>query len=209
MTAPIYQMVMHSGPTPGMVFPLEKANMFIGRDLGNDVVINDAEVSRRHARLVMQGDSFVLEDLGSTNGTSVGGARLTGPRLLKAGDTITLGEKISLSFDVVLTNPDATVIAQRPPVMQATVQPAAPGPQPVQPRMPPPPPVQQVAPLPPAYAGYVPAAPKPASKKKFPVWIIILLVVILLLVCVCGVALWYIDSNSLWCNVLPFLPGCQ
>ena len=64
MTAPIYQMVMHSGPTPGMVFPLEKANMFIGRDLGNDVVINDAEVSRRHARLVMQGDSFVLEEPG-------------------------------------------------------------------------------------------------------------------------------------------------
>jgi len=180
-----------------MVFPLEKANMFIGRDLGNDVVINDAEVSRRHARLVMQGDSFVLEDLGSTNGTSVGGVRLTGPRLLKAGDTITLGEKISLSFDVVLTNPDATVIAQRSPVMQATVQPAAPAPQ-----------AAPVAP-PPAYAGYVPAAPKPAAKKKFPAWIIILLVVILLLVCVCGLAMWYIDSNNLWCNVLPFLPGCK
>ena len=156
MTAPIYQMLMHSGPTPGMVFPLEKANMFIGRDLGNDVVINDAEVSRRHARLVMQGDSFVLEDLGSTNGTSVGGVRLTGPRLLKAGDTITFGEKISLSFDVVLTNPDATVVALRPPVMQSTAQPQSVAP--AQPPMggPMPPPVQKPMPTP-----FAPPPPPP------------------------------------------------
>ena len=179
MTAPAYQLVLRAGPTPGAVFTLDKGNLFIGRDLGNDIVINDAEVSRRHARLVMQGDTFVLEDLGSTNGTSVNGQKLSGPVLLTSGDAITFGEKV-VSQPVMVPPPQA--------VRQAPVTP------------------------PQSYSGYVPAGPIPvpaAPKKKFPVWIIIVIVAILLLVCVCGVAAYYIDSNYLWCKVLPFLPGCS
>jgi hypothetical protein len=210
MSAPAYQLVLRSGPTPGTVFSLEKANMFIGRDLGNDIVINDAEVSRRHARLVMQGDSYVIEDLGSTNGTSVNGQRLTGPRLLKSGDAVTFGEKLNLAFEQVLTSPEATVMAPRQAVPQAVVSPIPPPA--VQPRVQPA--VQPARPPvsvpPPAYAGYVPAGPPPAAqKKKFPVWVIILIVVVLVLICACAVTLWYIDTNFLWCKILPFLPGCQ
>src|SRR3970040_517474 len=85
-----YQLVIKSGPTPGKTFPLEKDEMYIGRDVSTDIVINDAEVSRRHARITRQADGFMLEDLGSTNGTFVEGQRLTAPRLLRAGETIML-----------------------------------------------------------------------------------------------------------------------
>ena len=48
-------------------------------------------VSRRHARIVVDENRAVLEDLGSKNGTFVGDARLEGPRILKDGDTFRLG----------------------------------------------------------------------------------------------------------------------
>ena len=42
-----YRLVMRSGPSAGKVHPLEKNELFIGRDLNNDVVINDPEKSDR------------------------------------------------------------------------------------------------------------------------------------------------------------------
>ena len=104
-------MVMNSGPNPGKEFPLEKGEVFIGRDLTNDLVINDAEVSRRHARLVAQAGGYILEDLGSTNGTFVNGQRLMGPYILRSGETVTLGEHVSLLFQETKIDPDATMVA--------------------------------------------------------------------------------------------------
>ncbi len=94
-----FRLVLRAGPTPGKVFSLDKDEMFIGREANNDITINDPEVSRRHARLYVQGGNMILEDLGSTNGTSVNGQRLTGPYVLRAGEIITLGEKITLLFE--------------------------------------------------------------------------------------------------------------
>src|SRR5512147_1961443 len=94
-----FQLVMRSGPTPGATFPLEGDQLTIGRDSSNGVAINDAEVSRKHARLTFQGGKFVIEDLGSTNGTFVNGQRLTGPHVLKAGDVVAFGEQIVLMYD--------------------------------------------------------------------------------------------------------------
>ena len=78
-----FQLIMRSGPTPGAAFTLEGDQITIGRDSVNEIVINDAEISRRHARLTFQGGKYVLEDLGSTNGTFVNGQRLAGPRVLR------------------------------------------------------------------------------------------------------------------------------
>ena len=105
-----YRLVMRSGPSAGKVHPLEKNELFIGRDLNNDVVINDPEVSRRHARLYAQGNSYVLEDLGSTNGTFVGGQRLTGPYPLRIGEVITFGERMTVVFEME-PDEDATVVS--------------------------------------------------------------------------------------------------
>ena len=65
-----FQLIMRSGPTPGAAFMLEGDQLTIGRDATNDIVINDAEISRRHARLTFQGGKYVLEDL-VANGSSI------------------------------------------------------------------------------------------------------------------------------------------
>lgn len=188
-----FQLIMRSGPTPGAAFALEGDQMTIGRDSTTEIVINDAEVSRRHARLTFQGGKYVLEDLGSTNGTFVNGQRLSGPRVLKPGEVISFGEQIMLVFEAVNLDPGATMVSPR-----AAAVSAAPRPMPA----PPPPPAQ--------YAGSVPASPAPISvaprgQNLMPIFIG---VGIVLLLCVCGGVLWWIDANYMWCTFFPFLGGC-
>ena len=108
-----YQITLRSGPNPGTVFTLEGEQFSIGRDSSNEISINDSEVSRRHARLAFQGGKFVIEDLGSTNGTYVNGQRLTGQRVLKSGEVISLGEKIELVYEAVEADPGATMVSSR------------------------------------------------------------------------------------------------
>lgn len=96
-----YQLVMRTGPAPGKVYPLEKSEISIGREAGSDVIINDVEVSRKHARLTSQFGDYSLEDLGSTNGTFVNSQRITGQYILKPGDTVQLGENVRLTFEEV------------------------------------------------------------------------------------------------------------
>lgn len=103
-----YQLVMKTGPTPGKVYPLEKSEISIGREAGSDIIINDVEVSRQHAHLTSQFGDYILEDLGSTNGTFINSQRIIGQRILKSGDTILLGENISLTFEEVPFDPRAT-----------------------------------------------------------------------------------------------------
>ena len=88
----IFGFVMRSGPTVGKVYPLEAAEISIGRDSSNMVAINDAEVSRRHARMELRGSAYMIQDLGSTNGTFVNGTRITGLQVLNPGDTVAFGE---------------------------------------------------------------------------------------------------------------------
>src|SRR5215470_16853631 len=108
-----YQLIMRSGPTPGAAYTLEGDQITIGRDSNNEIVINDAEISRRHARLTFQGGKYVLEDLGSTNGTFVNGQRLAGPRVLKAGEVVSFGEQIVLVFEAVNVDSGATMVSPR------------------------------------------------------------------------------------------------
>jgi hypothetical protein len=72
-------------------FPLVDGEQTIGRDADTGVWLESPRVSRRHARIVVRGARATLEDLGSKNGTFIGGERLSGPRELKPGDTIRIG----------------------------------------------------------------------------------------------------------------------
>lgn len=63
----------------------------LGRSRQCDIVLSDTNVSRQHAEIRPRGDSWVLTDLGSTNGSSLNGRPLSGPEVLKAGDQISLG----------------------------------------------------------------------------------------------------------------------
>jgi ABC-type multidrug transport system ATPase subunit len=71
----------------------------IGRERGQvQFLLDHSHVSRRHARLKVDGDRVVLTDLGSSNGTHVNGRLITGPTELQPGDRIDLGP-YSLRFD--------------------------------------------------------------------------------------------------------------
>ncbi len=200
-----YFFTMHAGPTPGKTFDLQGASGTIGREANNEVVINDPEVSRKHARLTFQGGAWVIEDLGSTNGTFVNESRLSGPYSLRLGDVVGLGEKIKLIYETSTADMNATMVAAPPTA-------AAPLPsQPVyQQPLPPPPPISQ-----PVYAGQVPSSPPPYAdvppaappKNNRTVLIVVIAVILLCLVCCCIGAILYIDSNSLYCEVAPFLFG--
>jgi hypothetical protein len=63
----------------------------IGRSRQCDIVLTDANVSREHAEIRPRGGSWVLTDLGSTNGTSLNGRVIDGPEVVRPGDEIDLG----------------------------------------------------------------------------------------------------------------------
>ncbi len=67
------------------------AGVTIGRSRQCDVVLDDPNVSRQHAEIRPRGGSWVLTDLGSTNGSSLNGRRLAGPEVLKPGDELQVG----------------------------------------------------------------------------------------------------------------------
>ena len=118
----LYQLNMKTGPTPGRNFPLDKPELVIGRELGTDIVISDADVSRKHARLLQQGEGWLLEDMASTNGSYVNGARLFVPQLLKPGDQIKLGETVELLFEAAPAAAQVTRLAAEPVLEPAAAE---------------------------------------------------------------------------------------
>ena len=74
--------------------PLTDGANVVGRGADTSICIDAAGVSRHHARIVISGDAAMIEDLGSKNGTYVGGERVTAPRRLDDGDQIRLGSVV-------------------------------------------------------------------------------------------------------------------
>src|SRR3989338_2598712 len=65
-----------AGPRTGYRFPLKEGKSTLGRSKGNDVVLDDSSVSRKHAELDVREGKVVLKDLGSRNGTRFQGERI-------------------------------------------------------------------------------------------------------------------------------------
>ena len=90
-----FYLCLKRGTLQQSVYPLE-GSMTIGRSGENDITLVDFDVSRSHARISFQGGTWIIEDLGSSNGIIFNGERID-KRALKSGDTFQLG-KITLSF---------------------------------------------------------------------------------------------------------------
>ncbi len=105
----------------------------IGRAEDNDLELLDPKVSRHHAHITRQGAGYVVTDLGSANGTLVGGVPLTGPHTLQHGEQITIGDAVltyrepGQTTATTLKTPTPTVIEQRPVVPPPPVPPAREG----------------------------------------------------------------------------------
>jgi pSer/pThr/pTyr-binding forkhead associated (FHA) protein len=95
LNSPYGQLVVlragQSGVSVGKVFPLGPSNT-IGRSMENcDIALNDSFLSSQHARLELQGDEWVLEDLHSTNGTFVNEMEVRDATIVEEGDVIRVG----------------------------------------------------------------------------------------------------------------------
>lgn len=160
-----FRLIVRRGPQPNQVYDLNKDVQQIGRDITNDITINDPEVSRHHAKLTRGGGGFTMEDLGSTNGTFVNGQRLMGARPLNPGDMIGLGETVTLAYESTAMAgagympPQQPMGAPMPSQPQGGYAPSSPY-APPSPGMQAPPPPQPQQAYPPQYQPY-PATQQP------------------------------------------------
>jgi len=86
-------LIVKTGARSGTNYPLKKAIIKIGREQGNDIVIDDKKTSREHAKLKMEDGKFVLYDLASSNGTFVNGVKIQNQSILDS-DEIQIGESL-------------------------------------------------------------------------------------------------------------------
>ena len=189
-----FQLIMRSGPTPGASFTLEGDQMDVGRDSTNEIVINDAEISRRHARLTFQGGKYVLEDLGSEwdlcQWTAPGGTSV-----LKSGEVVSFGEQIVMIFEATHFDAGATVVSPAPQLVPAAATCHASTPS-----------TCRICGQRTSQSRPVPIPGTVNIRRSNPVLIVVAVGVFLFRMCVAF--FWWVDSNFLWCTFFPFLGGC-
>lgn len=93
------------------IHDINKPVIQVGRDPGMDIVIDNPSISRRQVEIRQEGGGWVVEDLGSANGTLLGDERITAPRRIEPGDEIGMG-KFSIIFDKVVGEESAGAVAQ-------------------------------------------------------------------------------------------------
>ena len=98
MFAETAMLLMVEGPSPGRRIFMEKQHLIIGRDERCDLVVPERQVSRQHAAITLEGEGYVVRDLGSKNGTFVNGRELNGPHVLQDGDEIQIAYCCKLAF---------------------------------------------------------------------------------------------------------------
>lgn len=197
--------VMRSGPIPGSSYYIEKDEVNLGRDLTNDLPVPDPEISRRHARFLRKPEGIFIEDLGSTNGTFVNGARISVPQVLRNGDLITLAENTVMSFEVkeAATEPTKVGIETAPKVEDSLYEPE----------------IAEQATIPPAAQTYTPVqapipqqpiaqAPQVVKAKKKRSWFMTFLIILIICLVIIALVLTFMPA-SWWC-ALSFnnIPGC-
>jgi pSer/pThr/pTyr-binding forkhead associated (FHA) protein len=88
------RLVVTAGPLTGTTLPLGASSILIGRSPACTLVLDDDYSSSRHARIFPQGDTWYVEDLGSTNGTFLGDHQVQGPTPLPPGVGVQIGRSV-------------------------------------------------------------------------------------------------------------------
>jgi hypothetical protein len=117
----LIRLVIRQGPGAGQATEVQQPVLTIGRSKDNDLQVDDPQISRHHARLLQQGMVYVLEDLGSTNGTFVNNQRLSAPATIQPGDMIRLGNNVLMDVQT----PPPAVQAMPPPLSAAPPVPSS------------------------------------------------------------------------------------
>ena len=179
-----------SGPQSGVEMEFDLDGISFGRDPACDVVVDDVEVSRHHARIYQSGIDFFLEDLNSTNGTLLNGKPVKKQEIIHGGDLITLGESVIFEF-----SSDEPLAKDLPsPFNSEEALPAE----------------SQVVNPPPDYreelsSGAVPPRLSATAGEKWlnrlPSWLIILVIALAFLVFFCFIPFIIIEVSDQWCNL--------
>ena len=98
----------------GTQYPITHPVTTIGREGCDILLLQDEVVSRQHAQLKWQGQSLVVADLGSTNGTFVNGVQVQSPRTLQPGDVIQVGDT-TLTVRAEGKSPATRALSDLPP----------------------------------------------------------------------------------------------
>jgi len=117
------QLRVVDGKLLGETFDLDDGEVTVGRAGDNDIVLPDERVSRRHCRMEAAGDSVLIEDLGSSNGTYVNGRAVERARLFE-GDEVRLGGHV-LEVHVVsraAAADDVVIMPDTPGLKSTTVE---------------------------------------------------------------------------------------
>jgi pSer/pThr/pTyr-binding forkhead associated (FHA) protein len=151
----------------------------IGREIDNNLVINEPKASRRHAVIRQQGGSYILIDQGSSNGTFLNGQLVAQPTLLKNGDRIMVGDT-----EILISDPKLTMLEAQATMLeaQATMLEPQPTPPVASPPVPPAPVVRQTRPARPSSSPGLPAIqsssapPLPVGRpvkgrRRTPIWV--------------------------------------
>lgn len=110
-------LVVTAGRDHGARFGLRGSSATIGRGPVMDVVLNDPRVSRRHARIGIEGARLLIEDLGSTGGTAVNGTVIAEPTTLALGDRIEVGgTQLTVVWTPASSHPLPAPPAHPPPI---------------------------------------------------------------------------------------------
>jgi hypothetical protein len=91
-------LILQRGEEPGLTWSLGRQTLTIGRNVDCDIVLDDRQVSRFHARIGWREDHYELEDLGSKNGTHLNGRDVAGSAPLHDGDEIQIALRYKLAF---------------------------------------------------------------------------------------------------------------
>jgi pSer/pThr/pTyr-binding forkhead associated (FHA) protein len=88
------QLIVTDGALKGTRIGLTGAPILIGRANDSTVVLTDDYASTRHARIALQDGMWMVEDLGSTNGTYLGSRKLDGPVPMEVGVPLRIGRTV-------------------------------------------------------------------------------------------------------------------
>jgi pSer/pThr/pTyr-binding forkhead associated (FHA) protein len=89
------------------IFTINTVPIKLGRNLDNNLVLSNKSVSRNHAEIYFENETFYLMDKGSTSGTYLNDSKITEPAVLNSGDSISLAE-VTLTFYTDLAHLDTT-----------------------------------------------------------------------------------------------------
>lgn len=95
---PFYLVIQQKSMNTPEIYLLDRLTLTIGRDVDNDIVLQEPEVSRHHIRMVLTQEGYTIEDLNTMNGTHLNRKQVSQQRILRSSDLITVGTGVKMWY---------------------------------------------------------------------------------------------------------------